>query len=90
MELVSQAEKEGITLAAMVSREMSTDEMDCTQEDLSSRLSENYSKIETFMSGIRVPSMEEILSRNDGLLPEIDIGSINVLSDKYEAGEDRS
>lgn len=32
MELVSQAEKEGVTLAAMVTREMSVEEMELAQD----------------------------------------------------------
>jgi len=90
MELVSQAEREGVTLAAMLSRELSPDEMDNAQEILSSHLTENYLKIEHFMSEVSVPSMEEILSRKDGCLPEIDIGSFGVLSDRDEAEEDNA
>lgn len=85
MELVSQAEEEGITLAAMVSREMSAEEMDLAQLDLTSRLSENFSKIENFMSEVRVPSLEEILSRKDCLPPAVDMASRDELSDADEA-----
>ena len=90
MELVSQAEREGVTLAAMLSRELSPDELDNAQEILSSHLTDNYLKIEHFMSEVSVPSMEEILSRKDGYLPEIDIGSFGVLSDRDEAEEDNA
>jgi len=82
MELVSQAEREGVTLAAMVSREISSEEMELIQEDLASRLSENYAKIENFMSEVNIPSMEEILSRRDDLPTEIDLGLIDALSDE--------
>lgn len=71
IELVSQAEREGITLAAMMSREMSLDEMELLQDELASHLADNYAKIESFMSGVSIPSMEEMLSRRDDLKGEI-------------------
>jgi adenine/guanine phosphoribosyltransferase-like PRPP-binding protein len=87
VDLVSQAEKEGITLAAMLSREMSSEEMELLQDELVMHLSENYAKIENYMTGVSVPSMEEVLARNDEDLPEIDLGVLGALSDAEEANE---
>jgi len=81
MELVSQAEREGITLAAMFTREMSVGEMELVQDELAGHMNDNYAKIKEFMAGISIPSMEEVLSRGDGLQPEFDLGSLDLLSD---------
>jgi len=88
MELVSQAEREGITLAAMMSRKMSLEEMELVQDELASHLTDNYAKIENFMVGISIPSMEEMLSRRDDLLREVELGSLDLLSDDGEIEED--
>ena len=81
MELVSQAEREGITLAAMMSKEMSPEEMELLQEELESHMSDNYAKIQNFMSGISIPSMEDILSRRDDAQTEFDMPLLDLLSD---------
>jgi len=81
MELVSQAEREGVTLAAMMSREMSREEMELVQDELATHLSENYAKIQGFMAGISVPSMEEMLSRRNYESEELDLDSLGFLSD---------
>ncbi len=80
-ELVGQAEKEGITLAAMLSKEMSPGEMELLQAELASHMSDNYAKIENFMSGISIPSMEEVLSRRDEELTGTDLPLFDLLSD---------
>jgi lambda repressor-like predicted transcriptional regulator len=82
MELVSQAEKEGVTLAAMVTREMSVEEMELAQDVLAAHLSENYAKIEKFMAEVTMPSMEELLSKRNELSSQIDLEPLNVLSDE--------
>jgi hypothetical protein len=88
MELVSQAEREGITLAAMMSREMSLEEMELVQDELASHLTDNYAKIENFMAGISIPSMEEMLSRRDDPSREFELGSLDLLSDDGDIEED--
>jgi hypothetical protein len=60
-DLISQAEREGVTLAEVISRQMSPGEMDKAQGKLERQLSENYRRIEDFMSGIEVPSIEEMM-----------------------------
>jgi hypothetical protein len=68
MELVSQADKEGVSLGVLISREMSKEEMESAQIDLASAMSENYASIKHFMADINLPSISEVLSRNDGPL----------------------
>jgi len=62
VELASQAEKEGITLAEIISRALDPRELDLMQAELADELSENYRNIEGFMSGIEVPSIGELMN----------------------------
>jgi len=62
VELASQAEKEGITLAEVISRTLDPRELDLMQAELADELSENYQNIEGFMSGIEVPSIGELMN----------------------------
>ena len=62
VELASQAEKEGITLAEIISRALDPRELDLMQAELADELSENYRNIEEFMSGIEVPSIGELMN----------------------------
>jgi hypothetical protein len=62
VELASQAEKEGITLAEVISRTLDPRELDLMQAELADELSENYRNIEDFMSGIEVPSLGELMN----------------------------
>ncbi len=71
MELVSQAEKEGVSLGLLISRELSPEEMDEAQADLATALSENYCSIDHFMAEVAVPSIDEILSKGDTNLTSV-------------------
>lgn len=62
VELAGQAEKEGITLAEVISRTLDPRELDLMQAQLADELSENYRNIEDFMSGIEVPSLGELMN----------------------------
>ena len=62
MRFVSQAEKEGITLAEMLTRTLSARDLDNIQADLVEELSSNYRNIEDFMNDVSVPSIDEILA----------------------------
>jgi len=62
VELAGQAEKEGITLAEVISRTLDPRELDLMQAELADELSENYRNIEGFMSGIEVPSLGELMN----------------------------
>jgi hypothetical protein len=61
VELASQAEMEGITLAEVISRVLDPRELDLIQAELADELSENYRNIEGFMSGVEVPSLGELM-----------------------------
>lgn len=85
IEMVSQAEKEGVSLAVMIAREMTAEEMDAAQLELASELSTRYTSIKHFMADVEVPSIEEALVRirtrdglkardaSDGLAADIDL-----------------
>jgi Rod binding domain-containing protein len=62
MRFVSQAEKEGITLAEVLARQLSPKDLDEMEADLAEELSSNYSNIEDFMNGVSVPSIDEALA----------------------------
>jgi hypothetical protein len=62
MQFVSQAEKEGVTLAEVLSRMLSVKDLDEVQASLAEELSSNYRTIEDFMSDVSVPSIDEILA----------------------------
>jgi hypothetical protein len=61
LELASQAEREGVTLAQVISRTLDPRELDLMQAELADELSENYRNIEGFMSGIEIPSLGELM-----------------------------
>lgn len=65
--LASQAEKEGITLAEVMSRTLDPRELDLMQAELADELSENYRNIEEFMSGVEVPSLGELMNLEEAV-----------------------
>lgn len=69
LKLVGQAEKEGITLAELLTRDLSSEELDSAQAGLAVDIAENYSSIEDFMDDVEVPSIDEIMASEgqDGL-----------------------
>ncbi len=69
MRFVSQAEKEGVTLAEVLTRTLSAKDLDEAQANLAEELSSNYRSIEDFMSDVSVPSIDEILSSCDESQP---------------------
>jgi hypothetical protein len=60
-ELVSQSEKEGVTLAEVIARDLSPQEIEDLQAALNAELAANRRNIESFMSDVSVPSIDEIL-----------------------------
>jgi chromosome segregation and condensation protein ScpB len=71
IELVSQAEREGITLAEMISKSMSSEQIDVASMELAEELSSNFVNIESYMSDVEVPSLEDIAALDDGSLVQI-------------------
>ena len=59
--LVRQSEREGVTLAEIILKTVSAEELDKLQSELAEDLSEGYESICEFMSGVDVPSLEEIM-----------------------------
>jgi len=80
-DLVSQSEKEGLTLAEVISSELSPQEIDELQTELSEQIAANYCGIEDFMSDVSVPSLAEILSSGEFAQPECDLPEETELSD---------
>ncbi|MEM0343915.1 MAG: hypothetical protein QXJ32_02855 [Thermoplasmata archaeon] len=60
--LISQAEREGVTLAEVIAREMSPEEMDLAQDALAAQIDGNYESIRGFMSGVSVPSLDDVIA----------------------------
>jgi hypothetical protein len=65
IELVSQAEKEGTTVAEIIARQLTVEQMDKAQAALEEQLAENYRKIEMFMCEVAVPSIDEVMAMSE-------------------------
>lgn len=76
-EFVSQAEEEGVTLAEIISRTLSAEQLNELQNGLRLEMTANHSKIEGFMSEVTVPSIEEMMAMDS--LAEHDSIASNVL-----------
>jgi len=59
-ELVSQADREGVTLAEVIARSMTPRQMNTLQKGLTTELERNYAKISAFMEDVDISSMVEI------------------------------
>jgi len=81
MRFVSQAEKEGVTLAEVLTRKLSARDLDEIQADLVEELSSNYRNIEDFMSDVSVPSIDEVLAMDQDDQAGLQSVSGRVLSD---------
>jgi hypothetical protein len=80
-ELVSQAENEGVTLAEMISRTLTPEQMDGVQSGLCIELASNYGKIAGFMRDVTVPSLDELmgldeLGESDSVIDNAELGTI--------------
>jgi len=78
---VSQAEKEGVTLAEVLTRRLSARDLDKMQAALAEELSSNSRNIEDFMSDVSVPSIDEILAMDQEDQAELESVSGRALSD---------
>ncbi len=79
--MVSQAEQEGVTLAEVVARQMSSGDMDRAQQFLHRELAENYASIEEFMNGIEVTGTFDFSSMSEEELEECQENLLSALSD---------
>mgnify|MGYP007088118958 CR=1 FL=1 len=80
-DLVSQAESRGVTLAEVLSSELSAKDMDEMQSELGQRMSENYSSIERFMAGVEVSSIADFSGLSTADLDEFQAQILAALSD---------
>ncbi len=83
MVLASQAEKEGITLAEKISKTLTAKEIARMQRDLERELASNYRNIENFMSGVDVPSIDELIALGDEEL-------LDLLGERVDTSSDES
>lgn len=81
-DLVSQAESRGVTLAEVLSSELSAKDMDEMQQELGQRMSENYSSIEGFMAGVDIPSIADFSGLSMADLDEFQAEVLAALSDE--------
>lgn len=81
MGLAEESEREGVTLAEMISRRLSPGEMELASAEVECELACNYRSIEKFMSDVTVPSLEEIIGVEDGVAYELPVPEDFELSD---------
>jgi len=79
--LVSQAEREGVTLAQMMEKELSVSEIDRIQQFIEREMSDNYAAIENFMKDVEVPGTYDFSSMGEEQLDVIQEGIMGALSD---------
>lgn len=84
-ELVSQAETAGMTLAEVLSSQLSADEVDRLQSAVRARMAENFRTIESFMADVEVPSLADLCNLPDDELDEMQRDIESVLSDEATA-----
>jgi len=70
-QLVSQAEREGVTLAEVISRTMTEQQMMEAEQEIGSEVARERSDIEEFMSGIEVASLDTYLAMDDDQLLDV-------------------
>jgi len=87
-QLVSQAESEGVTLAEVISRTMTEQQMVEAEREIRSEVARERSDIEEFMSGVEVASLDTYLSMDDDKLLDVFENLAFALSDgPLEAAE---
>lgn len=80
-ELVSQAEEEGVSLGVMISQKMSPEEMELAQMELAAEICANHASIKGFMADVKVPSLEEIITRSTPrFVPSYELASDEVMA----------
>ncbi len=79
--LVSQADKNGVTLAEMMAKELSPGEIDRMQNYLRREMRENYEAIEEFMRDVDVPGNYDFSSMDESELSSLRDDLLEALSD---------
>lgn len=62
VELVGKAEEEGVTLAAMINRNLSPEDLEAARLELSMELSKSRLITADYMSDVEVPALEDIVA----------------------------
>jgi len=79
--LVSQADQEGKTLAEILTRGLSSKELDRLQREVTQRIRANYISIASFMSDVDVPSTPDFASMTEEQLTDFEKEFLFALSD---------
>ena len=79
--LVSQADQNGVTLAEIMAKELSPDEIDRMQQYIRREMNDNYSAIEGFMQDIDVPGTYDFSSMGESELTNLQVNILEALSD---------
>ena len=79
--LVSQADQNGVTLAEIMAKELSPDEIDRMQQYIRREMNDNYSAIEVFMQDIDVPGTYDFSSMGESELTNLQVNILEALSD---------
>ncbi len=79
--LVSQADQNGVTLAEIMARELSPEDIDQMQQYLRREMNDNYSAIEGFMQDIDVPDTYDFSSMDESELANLQVDLLEALSD---------
>jgi len=79
--LVSQADQERKTLAEILSRGLSSKELDRLQREVTERIRTNYASIASYMNDVEVPSIPDFASMNDEQLTNFEKEVLFALSD---------
>lgn len=79
--MVSQADREGITLAEVMARDLSSGDMDRMEQYLNREMAENYAAIDEFMSCIEITGTFDFSSMSDAELDEVQQNLRSALSD---------
>lgn len=79
--MVSQADQEGVTLAEVVTRKLSSGDIDRIQQYIHKEMADNYAAIEDFMKDIEVTGTFDFSSMSQDELDECQENLKSALSD---------
>jgi hypothetical protein len=72
VELVGKAEEEGVTLAAMICRNLSPEDLEAARLELSMELSRSRLVTADYMSDVEVPALEDIVATGFPGFPQLE------------------
>ena len=86
--MVSQADLEGVTLAEVIARELSPEDMDRMQQYLRREMADNNAAIEDYMSCIEITGTFDFSSMSQAELDDFQENLLSALSDAPLVAED--